>query len=79
MERLDKFLTESGIGSRSQVKAILRSGRVTVDGAQERDGARKVDPQSQQVCLDGQVLGGKRRVVLMLNKPAGLFSITTRR
>ena len=32
MERLDKFLCDSGVGTRSQVKAILKSGRVTVDG-----------------------------------------------
>ena len=32
MERLDKFLCDSGIGTRSQVKVILKTGRVTVDG-----------------------------------------------
>ena len=37
MERLDKFLTDSGIGTRSQVKAIIKGGRVTVDGIPERD------------------------------------------
>ena len=35
MERLDKFLCDSGAGTRSQVKAILKSGRVTVDGKAE--------------------------------------------
>ncbi len=76
MERLDKFLCDSGIGSRSQVKAILKSGRVTVDGIPERDGSRKIDPQTQEVCCDGVSLGGKRRVVLMLNKPAGFVTAT---
>ena len=76
MERLDKFLCDSGIGSRSQVKAILKSGRVTVDGVPERDASRKIDPQTQEICCDGQVLGGKRRVVLMLNKPAGFVTAT---
>ena len=76
MERLDKFLCDSGIGSRSQVKAILKSGRVTVDGVPERDASRKIDPQTQEICCDGQALGGKRRVVLMLNKPAGFVTAT---
>ena len=76
MERLDKFLCDSGIGSRSQVKGILKSGRVTVDGIPERDGSRKIDPQTQTVCCDGEVLGGKRRVVLMLNKPQGFVTAT---
>ena len=76
MERLDKFLVAAGVGSRSQVKDILKAGRVTVDGAVERDNSRKVDPQTQTVCLDGQALGGRRRVVAMLNKPAGYVTAT---
>ena len=76
MERLDKFLCDSGAGSRSQVKAILQTGRVTVDGIPERDGSRKIDPAAQRVALDGEVLGGKRRMVVMLNKPAGYVTAT---
>ena len=76
MERLDKFLCDSGAGSRSQVKAILKTGRVTVDGIPERDGSRKIDPAAQCVTLDGEVLGGKRRMVVMLNKPAGYVTAT---
>lgn len=76
MERLDKFLCDSGAGTRSQVKQILKSGRVTVDGRPERDGSRKIDPQQQTVALDGEVMGGRRRVVLLLNKPAGFVTAT---
>ena len=76
MERLDKFLCDSGVGTRSQVKVILKSGRVTVDGKPEKDPGRKVDPQIQTIAMDGEVLGGKRRVVLMLNKPAGFVTAT---
>ena len=76
MQRLDKFLCDSGAGTRSQVKLILKSGRVTVDGKPEKDGARKIDPDNQAICLDGVTLGGKRRVVLMLNKPAGFVTAT---
>ena len=76
MERLDKFLCDSGAGTRSQVKAILKSGRVMVDGKSEKDGSRKIDPNACTVCLDGEQLGGKRRVVVMLNKPAGFVTAT---
>ena len=76
MERLDKFLCDSGVGTRSQVKAILKSGRVTVDGKPAKDGSLKIDPQSATVCFDGEILGGMRRVVLMLNKPAGFVTAT---
>ncbi len=76
MERLDKFLCDSGVGTRSQVKLLLKAGRVTVDGKAERDNGRKIDPKVQEIALDGEVLGGKRRVVLMLNKPAGFVTAT---
>jgi len=76
MERLDKFLCDCGVGTRSQVKLILKAGRVTVDGIVERDNSKKIDPQRQTVCLDGEVLGGKRRLVVMLNKPAGFVTAT---
>ena len=76
MERLDKFLCDSGVGTRSQVKAILKSGRVTVDGRPEKDPSKKVDVETQSVCLDGEPLTGKRRMVVMLNKPAGFVTAT---
>ena len=76
MERLDKFLCDSGAGTRSQVKVLIKAGRVTVDGRPEKDAGRKVDPALQEICLDGEALGGKRRVVLMLNKPAGYVTAT---
>ena len=76
MDRLDKFLCDSGVGTRSQVKAILKAGRVTVDGKTERDNGRKIEPGKNVVMLDGEVLGGPRRIVLMLNKPAGFVTAT---
>lgn len=76
MERLDKFLCDCGVGTRSQVKQILKSGRVTVDGKPEKDGAKKVDPQTQQICLDGDAMGKPGLLVVMLNKPAGYVTAT---
>jgi 16S rRNA pseudouridine516 synthase len=76
MERLDKFLSDSGVGTRSQVKTMIKGGRVSVDGIPERDPGRKFDPATAEVCLDGEVLGGKRRVVLLMNKPAGYVTAT---
>ena len=76
MERLDKFLCDSGVGTRSQVKAILKAGRVAVDGKPERDNSRKIDPNAQTITLDGEVLGGYRRIVVMMNKPEGFVTAT---
>ncbi len=76
MERLDKFLCDSGAGTRSQVKLLLKAGRVTVDGKPEKDSGRKIDPAKQVIALDGETLGGKRRAVFLLNKPAGYVTAT---
>lgn len=76
MQRLDKFLCDCGVGSRSQVKAILKAGRVTVDGAAVSDGSRKLDPNRAAVCLDGRKLMVTGRLVVMLNKPAGFVTAT---
>ncbi len=76
MERLDKFLCDSGAGTRSQVKLLLKAGRVTVDGKPEKDSGKKIDPAKQMIALDGEILGGKRRAVFLLNKPAGFVTAT---
>lgn len=76
MERLDKFLCDSGVGTRSQVKALLKSGAVTVDGVPEKDNGRKIDPDKQVICLRGERLGKTGRLVVMLNKPEGFVTAT---
>ena len=76
MERLVKFLCDCGAGTRSQVKAILKSGAVTVDGKVERDPGKKIDPQKQSICCRGEPLVAVGRVVVMLNKPAGFVTAT---
>ena len=76
MIRLDKFLSDCGCGTRSEVKTILKSGRVSLDGKPERDGNRKFDPETTLVLLDGEPVRLRGRVVLMLNKPAGFVTAT---
>ena len=71
--RLAKFLAHSGLASRRAATAIVRSGRVRVDGVRELDPAREID--GERVELDGQVVEGvEPRVVYALHKPAGVVS-----
>lgn len=77
MVRLDKFLCDTTSYTRSQIKAVLKAGRVRVDDLPEKDGSRKLDPDIQAVTLDGERLGKQKRVVLMLNKPAGYVTART--
>ena len=74
MERLDKILASQGTRSRKEVRLLLRSGRVTLDGAIVCEGAVKVDPQRQTICVDGQAMAYQKYLYLMLNKPAGVIS-----
>lgn len=74
--RLDRFLANMGCGSRNEVKQMLRSGKVTVNGESVRDGARHIVPrQDRVVCLD-RVIQYREYIYLMLNKPAGVISAT---
>ena len=74
--RLDKFLAESGLGSRSEVKILLKKGRVTVAGEVQRDGRFQVDKNSRQVAFDGEILDYQEYYYYLLNKPQGLVSAT---
>ncbi len=74
--RLDKLVADCGIGSRKEIKQMLRSGRITVDGAVVKDGATQVDPASALVVADAQLLEYRQFVYLMMNKPAGVVSAT---
>lgn len=74
--RLDKFLVEMGFGSRSQIKDAAKKGRVSVDGVVEKKTDRKVDPESETVAFDGQVVSYVKKEYYMLNKPWGVVSAT---
>ena len=74
MKRLDKLLSEAGAASRSELKTILKAGRVTVDGAVVLKGETKV-AEDAQIRLDG-VLVRTGPVYLLLHKPAGVVSST---
>ncbi len=74
--RLDKFLCEMNVGSRSQVKAKVRQGLVTVNGLVAKDADLKIDELGDVVCVQGQRLRYQRFVYYMLNKPEGVVSAT---
>jgi 16S rRNA pseudouridine516 synthase len=75
MMRLDKFLSEAGVASRKELKAIIRGGRVTVDGVTASKPEQKVE-ETAQVLVDGVRVRLQGRVVLMLHKPAGFVTST---
>lgn len=74
--RLDRYLVEMNKGSRSEVKKMIKSGRVSVDGEICREAERKIQPSASEVSLDGKQVGYAAFEYFMLNKPAGVVSAT---
>ena len=76
MLRLDKFLCDMKAGTRSQVKALIRKGQVTVNGLPAKSPEMKIDENTARVCVNGKSIAYARYVYFMLNKPAGCVSAT---
>jgi 16S rRNA pseudouridine516 synthase len=76
MMRLDKFLAKTGLGSRTEVRKLIRSGQVTVDGVVIKDGSFTLNPQAAKVTASGTELEYREYHYLMLNKPLGVISAT---
>ncbi|MGT2893139.1 pseudouridine synthase [Streptococcus downei] len=74
--RLDKFLVDCAVGSRSQVKAILKKKEVQVNGQIESSPKRQIDEKKDRVTLAGQLLKHETFVYYLLNKPQGVVSAT---
>ncbi len=74
--RLDKYLADMGIGTRSQIKEAAKKGRIQVNGQTEKKTDRKITPGDDQVIMDGQVIGYVHTEYYMLNKPQGVVSAT---
>ena len=75
--RLDKYLADMGIGTRTEVKKFIRSGRIQIDDRTERKPEAKVNTSSQQITFDNTLVVYQEYEYYMLNKPAGVVSATT--
>lgn len=69
--RLDKLLAHNGFGSRKDVKGIIKSNIVLVNGIIVNDPAFKINVQTDTVVVDDEIINYKEEVYYMLNKPAG--------
>lgn len=71
--RLDKFLADMGVGSRSDLKKAIRKSIVTVNGAVEKDPGAQVSAEDR-ICFDGAEIRYAEQQYYMLHKPAGVLS-----
>lgn len=74
--RLDKFLSVTGKASRSEASKAAKAGRLTVNGSVVRDCSGHIDPDSDEICFDGQRVVYREFTWIMMNKPAGVLSVS---
>ena len=74
--RLDKFLVACAVGSRTEVKNFLKTGRVTVNGKKEKSAKLQIDEGTDEIRFDGEKLDYEEFVYYMMNKPQGVISAT---
>jgi 23S rRNA pseudouridine2605 synthase len=72
MERINKLLAHAGVGSRRQCDALIRAGRVAIDGRPVHDLGTKADPEAHKLTVDGNPVGVERPVYWLVNKPRGV-------
>ena len=74
--RLDKLLANYGIGTRKEVKSLIRKGFVKVNGMIIKKDDFKVDHEIDEIVFDDELIEYRPYVYIMLNKPAGYISAT---
>ncbi|MFC3212581.1 pseudouridine synthase [Planomicrobium okeanokoites] len=74
--RIDKFLSNMGFGSRKDVKVLLKSKAVEVNGDVVRDAKKHVDETADNITVAGEQVEYVEFIYLMMNKPPGVISAT---
>ena len=72
MVRLQKVLADAGLASRRASEGIIAEGRVMVNGKKVSVLGTKVDPDHDQITVDGQPVRPRRKIYVALHKPKGL-------
>jgi len=73
-ERLQKVLAQAGVASRRECEELIREGRVEVDRHVVTELGTRVDPQQQEIRVDGEALARPKLVYFAVNKPTGVVS-----
>ncbi len=74
--RIDKFLANSGYGTRKEIKALIKQGAITADGSVVKDSAMHIDENCTDIRIHGQKAEYKKYIYIMLHKPKGVVSAT---
>lgn len=74
--RLDRFLANSGIGTRKEVKDFLKKRKIRLNDIITIDGSKHIDENIDKIEFDGKLISYKPFIYIMLNKPNGVISAT---
>lgn len=76
MMRLDKLIAHLGYGTRKEVRQLITKGSVMVSGVLCKDSGREVQPEVEDISIDGTSIYYKDQLVIMMHKPVGVLSST---
>lgn len=76
-QRLDRFISNQLIISRSIVRTTIQKGKATVNGITVRDAGTLIDINVDIITYDGKTIGYKEYVYILMNKPKGVLSAAT--
>ncbi|MDD6183391.1 MAG: pseudouridine synthase [Lachnospiraceae bacterium] len=74
MIRLDKYLADMGVGTRSQVKQFIKKGQIQINGEIQKRPETKLDIAKDKVSFQGEEISYQEYVYYILHKPAGYVS-----
>lgn len=75
-QRIDKILGNLGYGSRTDIKKMVKQGRITLNGTVVKDSGAQSNPNSDRIEVDGEEIFYREFVYIMLHKPPGVISAT---
>lgn len=75
--RINKYIASTGFASRRKAEDLIKAGRVSVNGQMVKDLATKVDPENDEVKIDGNKIIPDNYKYFAFNKPAGVISSTS--
>lgn len=75
-QRLDKVLGHMGVGTRKEIRKLVKAGRIKINGFIAKDPGKHVFPEQDTIEVDGIQIEYREFIYLMMNKPQGVLSAT---
>lgn len=76
-ERIDKLIAGNGTRSRKEAARLIAAGEVRVNGETVRSPSQKINMQTDEIFISGELFCLKKHIYLMLNKPKGVVSVSS--